>query len=143
MYSKLEMKAILCALDFSATSHNVVRAALELADRKKERLVILYAYRLLQPAGADVASYRKSVEEQARTEFSELVAKLKMNGDVTYEFRAEIGFLSDRVEIFMRNNEVDLIVMGQHLVNTIHEHKGLSFEAFLNDSKVPVLVVPD
>lgn len=137
------MKTILCALDFSAASDNVVRAALELADRKKERLVLLYAYRLLQPAGADIASYRKGVEAQARAEFSELIAKLKINGTVPYEFRAEIGFLSDRVEIFMRTNEVDIIVMGQHLVDTIHEHKGLSFEAFLNDRKVPVLVVPD
>jgi nucleotide-binding universal stress UspA family protein len=137
------MKAILCALDFSEASDNVVKIALEMAAQKHENLVILYAYRLLQPDSQDIKSYRNTMEQHAKTEFSALARRLNINGEVPLEFRAEIGFLSDRIDIYRQKNEVDIIVIGQRLAHAINEHKGLSFEQFLDVAKVPVLVVPN
>jgi nucleotide-binding universal stress UspA family protein len=136
------MKAVLCALDFSEAPDNVVKVALDMAARKGESLVVLYAYRLLQPMNQDVGEYRKAMEKRAKSEFDGVVEKLKMKNDVPYEFRAEIGFLSERIADYMKKNSVDIIVMGQQLAHSINEHKGLTFDEFLGTANVPVLVVP-
>ncbi len=137
------MKAILCALDFSNASDNVMEVALEMAAQKHTNLVVLFAYRLLQPESLELSEYRKNMEMKAQSDFEELAHKLKTNGDVPYEFRAEIGFISDRIEVYMKRNPVGLVVMGQNLANSINEHKGLALENFLRKMKVPVLIVPD
>jgi nucleotide-binding universal stress UspA family protein len=136
------MKVILCAVDFSEASDTVVKVALEMAAQKQENLVILYAYRLLQTDSQDIKSYRNTMEQRAKAEFAALARRLNINGEVPLEFRAEIGFLSDRIDIYKQKNEVDSIVIGQRLAYAINEHKGLSFEQFLDEANVPVLVVP-
>jgi len=136
------MKAILCALDFSEASENVIKMALEVAAQKKTNLVVLYAYRLLQTESREIADFRNSMEEQAKADFDVLVKKLKINGDVPYEFRAEIGFLTDRIGVFLKKNLVDTIVMGQNLAFPQNEKVGVSFENILDTLKIPVLVVP-
>lgn len=137
------MKAVLCALDFKEASDSVIKAALELASQKQETLVILYAYRLLMPKNQDIANYRNNMELQARTEFDTIMNKLNVEREIPYEFRAEIGFFSDRIDAYLKSNPVDTIVMGQHLANAIHENSGMTFEDFLESTNVPVLVVPE
>ncbi len=139
----IPMKAILCALDFTETSDQVIKVALELAAQKHTNLVVLYAYRLLQPKNQDIAEYRKDIETRAREDFDGIVKRLHINGDVPYEFRSEIGFLSDRIEVYLKKHAVDVIVMSQSLAHNINEHKGLTFEHFLDSTKIPVLVVPE
>lgn len=137
------MKVILCVFDFSDASDSVIKVALEMAAQKKLTLVVLYAYRLLQPESSEITNYRNSMEERARTDFDELVKKLKINADVPYEFRAEIGFLSDRIEAFLKKNPVDTIVVGQNLAYPTNEQKEVSFENFLDTLNIPVVVVPN
>lgn len=137
------MNAILCALDFSDASDNVMEVALEMAAQKQTNLVVLFAYRLLQPESQEITEYRKNMEKQAQSDFATLTKKLKINGDVPFEFRAEIGFISDRIEVYMKRNPVGLVVLGQNLANSINEHKGLPLENFLQTMKVPVLIVPE
>jgi nucleotide-binding universal stress UspA family protein len=137
------MKAILCALDFSEASDQVIKVALEIAAQKQTHLVVLYAYRLIQPKDQDIAEYRKGIETRAQEDFLAIVKRLQINGAVPYEFRSEIGFLSDRIEVFLKKNKVDIIVMSQNLAHNINEHNGLTFEHFLDTTKIPVLVVPE
>jgi nucleotide-binding universal stress UspA family protein len=137
------MKAVLCALDFKEASDNVIKAALELAEQKQETLVILYAYRLLMPKNQDIGDFRNAMELRARTEFDTIIRKLNVEKETHYEFRAEIGFFSDRIDAYLKSNPVDTIVMGQHLAQAIHENSGMTFEYFLESTKVPVLVVPE
>lgn len=137
------MKAVLCALDFKEASDNVIKAALELAEQKQETLVILYAYRLLMPKDQDIAGFRKDMELQARAEFDAIIKKLNVEKEIPYEFRAEIGFYSDRIDAYLKTHPVDIIVMGQHLAHAIHENSGMTFENFLETTSVPVLVVPE
>ncbi len=137
------MKSVLCALDFKEASDNVIKAALALAMQKEEALVILYAYRLLMPKDQDIAGFRTAMELHARTEFETLMKRLNVDQKTPFEFRAEIGFLSDRIDAYLKTNPVDTIVMGQHLAHAIRENSGLTFENFLETTKVPVLVIPE
>jgi nucleotide-binding universal stress UspA family protein len=137
------MKAILCALDFSEATDHVIKVALEVAAQKRTHLVVLYAYRLIQPKTQDITEYRNSMVSKARADFEAIVKRLKINGEVPYEFHSEIGFLSDRIEAYLKSNAVDMIVMSQNLAHSINEHKGLTFEHFLDSTKIPVLVVPE
>ena len=136
------MKAILCALDFSEASENIVKQAMDMAMQRGGGLIVLYAYRLIQPMEGSMVDYRNSMEERAGRNFEAIMNRIEMNGSVPYEFRTEIGFLSDRVEDFTKRNTVDLIVMGQNLARTINEHRGMTFEHFLDTVNLPVLVVP-
>lgn len=136
------MKVILCAFDFSDASDSVIKMALEVAAQKKLSLVVLHAYRLLQPESSAITDYRNSMEERARTDFDGIVKKLEINADVPYEFHSEIGFLSDRIEAFLKKNPVDTIVVGQNLAYPTNEQKEVSFENFLDTLKIPVVVVP-
>jgi hypothetical protein len=141
--AKRFMKAVLCALDFKEASDNVIKAAWALAVQKKESLVILYAYRLLMPKNQDIAGFRNEMESRARSEFEAIMGKLNVEKEMQYEFRAEIGFFSDRIDAYLKSNPVDTIVMGQHLAQAIHENSGMTFQNFLETTKVPVLVVPE
>jgi nucleotide-binding universal stress UspA family protein len=137
------MKSILCALDFSETSYGVMKKALELAVLRKSALTFLFSYRLVEPLGSALADYRKSMETKARQDFDTLVKRLKINSSVRYEFRSEIGFLSDRIEAFIKKNDVALIVLGQDMVNSINEHKGTSLEVTIQAEKIPLVIVPN
>ena len=137
------MKAILCALDFSEASDHVIKVALEVAAQKRSHLVILYAFRLIQTRTQNIAEFRNSMVEKARADFEAIVKRLKINGEVPYEFHSEIGFLSDRIEAYLKTNTVDMIVMSQNLAHSINEHKGLTFEHFLDSTKIPILIVPE
>ncbi len=136
-------KSILCAVDLTDDSRGVVEVAADMAANLKEHLTILFSYRLNQLIGdGDVFLSKKEVEDEAARKFKSFEEKLLMNGQISYEFRAEVGFLSDRLESYIRKNEVDLLVIGQQLAQNNEEVKKAGIENFLDKLKIPVLVVP-
>jgi hypothetical protein len=137
------MKPVLCALDFSESSLHVLKVAFELAARFETNVTILYTYRLVKPPGREIAEYRKSMEIKAREDFDELLRKLSDYEAVKYEFRPEIGFLSDRLEVYGEQNKIGVIVICQEMAATINEHKGQSLQDFVKAMKTPLLIVPN
>ena len=137
------MKTILCAIDFSEASYDVVKVAVDMAKQKKANLIVLYAYRLIQPQSQEIKEFRNSIEERAKSDFKALANRLDIqdNGLVTYEFRAEIGFISDRIDAYLRKNAVEIIIVGKDLAYSINDQKERTVEHFL-ETKIPVLVVP-
>lgn len=119
-----------------------MKRALELATERKGALTFLFSYRIVQPTGSTLADYRKSMETKAKQDFDTLVQQLIVNSSVPYEFRSEIGFLSDRIDAFIKKNDVELIVLGEDMVNSINEHKGFSLEKHIQDEKIPLFIVP-
>lgn len=136
------MKFILCALDLSDASLGVTKKAIELADGRKVRLTFLFSYRLVQPLGSTLAEYRNTIERKARQDFDAFMSKIKIKSSVSYEFRPEIGFLSDRIDAFIANHDVELLVIGQELVDTINKHKGFSLEQHIDPDRIPLVIVP-
>jgi nucleotide-binding universal stress UspA family protein len=137
------MKPVLCALDFSESSRWVMRSAIEVALRHRTSLIVLFSYRLVQPFEGTIADYRKNVESKARASFEELIKKVSSHENVKYEFRSEIGFLSDRIEAYVEKNDVGVIVIGHEMANAMNDHKGMSLQQFINTIKVPILIVPE
>jgi hypothetical protein len=137
------MKPVLCALDFSESSSWIIRSAIEVALRHRTSLIVLFSYRLVQPFEGTIADYRKNMENKARTNFEELMKNVSVHGKVKYEFRSEIGFLSDRIEAYLEKNDVGVIVIGQEMANAMNDHKGMSLKQFINNTKVPILIVPE
>ena len=58
--------AILCTIDFSEPSHDVVKYAVNLAKQFDCRITILYAYRLMYSKGEEAVELRKKIEEKAK-----------------------------------------------------------------------------
>jgi len=138
------MKAILCAIDLNGTSERALAAALELAAEKQTSLIALYAYRLLEHNGEGIAEFRRKTEAAARDAFDVMLKKVgKDKTQVPVEFITEIGFMADRIEYYVRSNKISCVVIGQQLAVAMNEHKGLTFNHFLNTIKIPVLIVPD
>jgi nucleotide-binding universal stress UspA family protein len=136
------MNPVVCAVDFSETSSSVLKAAVDLANRFAKRLVVLYAYRII-PDNEAIGDYRKTIVKKAHEDFALLEKKLGLNGSVPYEFRAEVGFLADRIKSAVQANPGAFIVIGQKLALEINEQKGMTLEEFIAQASVPVLIVPD
>lgn len=136
------MKPVLCAIDFSESSPPVMRCAIEVALRHKTSIIVLFSYRLAQPYEGTIGDYRKNIEHKAKESFEELISKVSLLGNVKYEFRSEIGFLSDRIEAYVKKNDVGVIVIGHEMANSMNDHKGLSLQQFISNIKVPILIVP-
>ena len=67
----------------------------------------------------------------------------KAQPSIKQSFRAEIGFLSDRIESYIKaEKKVKFLVIGNETVSTIYEQKGLSLKEFIDRIGVPVIVVP-
>jgi len=138
------MKAILCAIDLNGASESALRAAMELAAERHTNLIALFAYRLLEHNGEGITEYRKKKEAAARHAFDVLLNKIRVNkSQVPVEFITEIGFMADRIEYYAKSNKVSCIVLGRQLAITMNEHKGLTFNHFINAIKIPVLIVPE
>jgi hypothetical protein len=137
------MKPVLCALDFSESSPWVIRSAIEVALRHRTNLIVLFSYRLVQPFEGTIGEYRKNVESKARASFEELINKVSVQENVKYEFRSEIGFLSDRIEAYVEKNDVGVIVIGHEMANAMNDHKRMSLQQFINNIKVPILIIPE
>jgi len=58
-------------------------------------------------------------------------------------FRTEIGFLSDRLEAFIKFGDVKLLIMSNNTAADIYEHKSLTLKEFTKKVDVPILVVPE
>lgn len=137
------MKAILCALDFSEASENVIQEAFKLAAKKKTNLIVLFTYRLLQRKGESLAEYRKGVEAKAKTDFETLLANIKNRIEVPFEFITEIGFLSDRIEFYIRRNKVEAVILCEKLAESINEQQEQSLESLITSLKIPVVIIPE
>lgn len=136
------MNPVLCVIDLTPASVSVLGVAAGLANRFQAPLTVLYPYRIM-PHKDPIADYRKSLLQKAQNDFTELERKLHLNGSLQYEFRAEVGFLSDRVEAFFRQHPVLFVVMSEKMALE-HNESGLnSLQELMNRIPVPVLVVPE
>ncbi len=136
------MSPVLCAIDFSESSSYVLNEAVDLASHYNSGLIVLYAYRII-PENETIADYRNTTLKRAHEQFAMLEKMVGLNGSVPCEFRAEVGFISDRIDACIRANHAAFLVIGWNLIKEIREQKGVSFEEFVNQSDVPVLIVPE
>ena len=139
----MKNKTILCAVDFSESSLNALKWTFDLAKKTQAKVVVMFCYRLIAlTEDEETIGLKGKMEEEATMKFKEF-ERGQLNGQpVTYKFITEVGFFHFRIEMFLRNNPVGLLVLGNSVVQNFDEYKNVGFENFLKSSKIPVVVVP-
>jgi nucleotide-binding universal stress UspA family protein len=136
-------KTILCAVDFSESSLHALRWTMTEAQLHKTQVIFLYCYRLIA-TGDEVESLnmKRDIETKALEQFHEIEMEFISKATVPFQFIMEVGFFSSRIEMFIRKSPVSLLVMGSSIIENFNEYKNQSFDQFIRNSKVPVVIVP-
>jgi len=134
-----EEYSILAVIDFSESSKEVLKWAICMAEKLNVHLTILHPYRLNQlDKKEDMVGIKKKLELDAVKNFELVAHDLFSNQKVSFDFRAEVGFLQDRIEDYARRNNILLFVIG---FNVIDGNEGILRE-IENEIKIPLMVVP-
>jgi hypothetical protein len=129
---------ILCTIDFSEASKDVLKFAVNLSKQFKSHITVLYIYRLLNSYNGDAVEMRKKTEHKAKEDFSVLEKEVLVGSGVSYDFKVEVGFVSNRVKEYVKKKGVSFLVMGRMNGNTKE-----SFDELAENIEVPLLIVPN
>src|SRR5690242_3681315 len=108
-------KGILCVVDFSDSSKEALRWAIQLAQELNTHLTVLYTYRFLQPFSGEALEMKKEIEDDAAKKFAQLEKEMLLNKGVSYSVKTEVGFIADRAKDHAKKNGADLLVVGNKL----------------------------
>lgn len=141
----MEKKLFLCATDLSDTSFNALDWTFELASKFDAQVAILFCYRLIPDAGDNTSTLdlKRGMEKEARARFELFQKKHALKHLVPIQFYSEVGFFTTRIESFMRKTEVNLLVLGNEVIHNFNEFRSLTFDQFVSNCKVPVIVIPE
>lgn len=116
----LEIKVILCPVDFSEFSARGYRHALSVAEHYRSKLVVLHIIELWRyPSlsfAASVAAYDEfceAVHARGKEQLDEFV-KIHTHGEMRPEMVVEQGIAADFILDFARGRKADVIIMGTH-----------------------------
>lgn len=128
---------LLFVTDFSDSSVHAMHWAMPEAQKHNLHLAVLYPYRLDKVHRKENSiQSKKELEREATEKFELLAENLLKHSHVTYDFKAEVGFLRDRVSEYSRKHNVVLLVIGQRMINEE------SFAEMLDDLQVPLVIIP-
>lgn len=130
--------SILCTIDFSDSSKDVLKYAVGLSRQLKNHLTVLFTYRLLNSQNEEAVDVRKKIEENAKNNFSVLEKDVLVDSGVSYDFKIEVGFVSNRVREYAKKNTVSFLVMGKKMNSGSKE----SFDELAENLQVPLVIVP-
>ena len=130
-------KTILCTIDLSESSKQAIQWAVTMALQLKAHLTVLYTYRLIARSG-EIVQLKRQIEQEAQAQFQQL-EKLYLEGrGISYDFRTEVGFVSDRIEDHAKKNNLNFVVMDKNLSADNNE----TFSEMMQHIHVPTLLVP-
>jgi nucleotide-binding universal stress UspA family protein len=131
-------KGILCSIDFSESSKEALRWSVSLAKLLNSNLTILHTYRLLNSHNGEVVELKKKIEENAIKNFALLEKELLAGEGIQYNFKVEVGFVSNRVKDYAKKNGVSFLVMG----NKMNSNNKESFDELAQNVHVPLVIIP-
>jgi nucleotide-binding universal stress UspA family protein len=129
---------ILCTIDFSEPSKDVLKYAVNLSRQFNSHITVLYTYRLLNSLNGEAVEIRKKIEEQAMQNFAVLEKEVLAGSGVSYDFKIEVGFVSNRVKEYAKKNGISFLVMGKTMNGSSKE----SFDELAENIQVPLVIVP-
>ena len=131
--------SILSIIDFSESSKDVLKWSIAMAERLNVHLTILHPYRLNQlDKKEDMVGVKKKLDLDAAKNFELLTGGLLKNKKVSFDFRAEVGFIQDRVQDYARRNNILFLVIGFNLATGNKE----ILEEVVKEIEAPLVVVP-
>lgn len=81
---------------------------------------------------------KRKKEEDAITNFTSLEKRMLEGKAVSYDFKTEVGFITDRIEDYSRKNSIHFLVLGNHLVETNKE----TFDELVKNIEIPLVIIP-
>ena len=129
---------VLCVIDFSTSAEKVLQSAAQLAIKNKARITILHPYRLNQVVKKeDLGKVKRDIDEEAALNFKKM-SHILTQGDIAYDFRSEVGFLTDRIQEHMRTSNIRMLVMDKGLADANRE----ALNELTHQLEIPVILVP-
>jgi len=120
MRETLEIKLILCPIDFSEFSVSAYRHALSLAEHYQAKLVAQHIVELWRHPAADFAAsaglyeeYSQALRESGKKQLREFVEN-HTHDEIQPELVVQIGIAADSIVSFAQLQKADVIVMGTH-----------------------------
>jgi hypothetical protein len=138
------MRPILCVIDLTEKSAQVLEVAARMAYAYKSHLTILFPYRLIDNSYmGDISKLKMNLEQQARDKFQLVASQITLLDQLSYEFQPEIGFPSDRINSFVRRNKVDSVIISQRQASLMNEVNQMALQNLITNSKLPFTIVPE
>jgi hypothetical protein len=110
-----------------------------MAKQLHAHIIILYTFRLLQSKSSEALVTKKRMEEQAINRFNLLERELLINKGLSYEFRSEVGFVTDRVEDHVKREPIHLLIVSKSMSTQSKE----VFEELIDQIRVPLVIIPE
>ncbi len=137
-------KKILYPTDFSDSSINLLSYVLELSRLNNAELIILYAYRLNDPAEdqKSIILLKKEIEKRAQDSFGKIENDFLNPSKINYTLLTEIGFMNDRINSTVETQHVDLLVLSRELKSYLKTTDQSKSDEILPDLTCPILILP-
>jgi hypothetical protein len=131
------MTSILCIIDFSKSSKQILMQACKLAKQLKYHLTVLYCYRLNGISTGLIADIKKIKEREALQQFTAWESEFIKGFEIEYDFRSEVGFLIHRVEDYLKREHAGFLMMDKNMKRDNTE----TFRELLGQTSVPIILI--
>ncbi len=140
------MKNILVPCDFSKTAEEAFKFAIKIASQNDGEIHVLYVIDITSLGGKSALSnsyvfnlnFLKDVEKEAEQKFQTMWEK-HAPMTMRIKFRHIISSLTSEIENYIKDNNIDLVVMGTHGEGNVS--LGSNTEKVVRTSPVPVLAI--
>lgn len=150
---KKNMKKILVPCDFSAPAQEAFNFAVNIARQNNGEIHVLYVIDTafvnnstgnFSHAAAFNGVFLQKLEEQQLNEKFVAMKERYAHELFSVFFKIDIGSLTQTIENYVRDKNLDLVVMGTHGASGLKEFfVGSNTEKVVRSSNVPVIAVPD
>lgn len=141
----LPLRTILCPLDFSDTSVEALRVAVDFAAHFNAELHLLHVPALAPPFPADFAAVPGATDEERIAQASEklqAIAAANVPSQVQHTLFVRMGHAANEVACYADEIEADLIVISTHgVTGWRHLAFGSVAENIIRHTQRPVLTV--
>jgi len=136
------MKTILIPTDFTKIAHQAIDYALELFQNEKVQYILLNAFQV-EPGPNQNSFEVEKANHQAKLNQEEEFLQRKINSDSIVKSILWLGKIDFLPEELLKENKVDLVVMGTEGINEVEKYLGKSHAGeFVSHVDVNTLVVP-
>lgn len=115
-------KKALFPTTLTSESLDCLRDVITYCEKNNLELFILYTYRLISPDvkhPGSSQSIKKEIENKATFIFNKLEEEILSKSKVKYHFLSEVGFITDRVILTLKNHDIDCVLLCSACVDLL------------------------
>jgi nucleotide-binding universal stress UspA family protein len=141
------MKTILVATDFSKIAQNAIDYAVEIAKLSKAKLILFHVYNVpVIPAEIPIALPMDEIEKETMLSLKKIETSihLKHGKNLPIECKCVCGFPVEEINLFSKENKIDLIVVGMEGEGTGYLTErliGSITTSLIKKAKCPVIAI--